>query len=113
MWRLACVTWPRGGEALVAPSVIEDLPQWGVVLECRDTTIRGVEKPVPASLIGMAVAEGCRMLDPICGIPLFESTAEEWAHDAKGAQVLFCSAGCLDTWQRRPVSAGRPGPAAR
>jgi class 3 adenylate cyclase/YHS domain-containing protein len=103
----------QGGEALVAPSVIDDLPQWGVVLECRDTTIRGVEKPVPASLIGMATAEGGRLLDPICGIPLFESTAEEWAHDAAGAQVLFCSAGCLDTWQRRPASANATGPAAR
>jgi hypothetical protein len=29
-------------------------------------------------------------------------TAEEVAHDVRGTAVLFCSAGCLDTWRRRP-----------
>jgi YHS domain-containing protein len=41
--------------------------------------------------------------DPICGLPLNEDTADEIAHDPRGAVVLFCSVGCLDTWRRRPA----------
>jgi YHS domain-containing protein len=52
----------------------------------------------------MAKASGLRLYDPICGLPLYASTAENAAVDAKGAQVLFCSGGCLDTWQRRPTA---------
>ena len=44
----------HGGEALAAPSVMEELPRWGVVLEHKDISLRGVERPVPTSSIGMA-----------------------------------------------------------
>ena len=44
----------HGGEALAAPSVMEELPRWGIVLEHKDISLRGVERPVPTSSIGMS-----------------------------------------------------------
>jgi adenylate cyclase len=90
------------GEALADPSVMAYLPSWGSAQEETHVTLRGVEKPVPASSICMAFAgeEGGR--DPICGLPMTHDTAEEIAHDVRGAVVLFCSPGCLETWRRRP-----------
>ena len=94
----------QAGEALAAPSVVDELPRWGMVLAQRDIELRGVEMPVPASSIGMAEVETGRFRDPICGLPLSSATAEETADDAHGTAVLFCSLGCLDTWNRRPMS---------
>jgi adenylate cyclase len=94
----------QGGEALVVPSVVGDLPQWAVVVAQKEINIRGVERPVAASSIGMAATDEGRLLDPICGLPLCESTAEECARDQLNRLFLFCSSGCLDTWQRRPRS---------
>jgi YHS domain-containing protein len=65
--------------------------------------LRGVERPVPAASIRMARPGEDGSRDPICGLPLNEDTAEEIAHDPRGAVVLFCSVGCLDTWRRRPA----------
>ena len=93
----------EAGEALTDPSVIADLPRWGVVADEKHIALRGVERPVPTSSIALAAVDVAGGRDPICGIPLCEATAEEHAHDAKGRPVLFCSPGCLDTWQRRPV----------
>ena len=91
-----------GGEALASPSVIGDLPRWGTVTAHRDLELRGVEQPVIASSIGMPSQEVPHSLDPICGLPLTEATAENIADDARGFPVFFCSSECLDTWQRRP-----------
>jgi len=96
----------RGGEALADPSVMEDLPRWGAALEHRDVALRGVEKPVLTARIGTAGVGPVRRFDPICGLPLSETTAEATADDARGRVTLFCSPGCLDTWQRRPTSRG-------
>jgi adenylate cyclase len=93
------------GEALADPSVMDHLPSWGVALELNEVTLRGVEKPVPASSIRMAKAGEDGSRDPICGLPLSHDTAEEIAHDVQGSVVLFCSPGCLDTWRRRPTRA--------
>ncbi len=95
----------KGGEALAAPSVIRDLPRWGIVLAKREVALRGVEKPVAVSHIGMANVDAVHGRDPICGLPLNRTTAEETATDAHGTMFLFCSPGCLDTWHRRPTSA--------
>jgi class 3 adenylate cyclase/YHS domain-containing protein len=92
------------GEALAAPAVMDHLPSWGHVVSETHVTLRGVEKPVPASSIRMAGSgdpDGSR--DPICGLPLTEDTAQEIAHDVRGRVVLFCSPGCVDTWRRRPA----------
>ena len=96
----------HGGEALAAPSVMEELPRWGVVLEHKDITLRGVEMPVPTSSIGMAKPGTARLFDPICGLPMTDETAEVTADDGHSGVALFCSAGCLDTWRRRPTSPG-------
>jgi class 3 adenylate cyclase len=90
------------GVALADPSIVEHLPNWGVAAEVTEVTLRGVEKPVAASRIGMASDGAERDRDPICGLPLSHDTAEEVAHDVRGAAVLFCSPGCVDTWRRRP-----------
>jgi YHS domain-containing protein len=94
----------QGGEALAALSVVDHLPRWGVVVAKKDMTLRGVEKPVPASSIGMAFVGDEPDRDPICGIPLSGATAEVTAADTKGAEIYFCSDGCHDTWHRRPSS---------
>jgi YHS domain-containing protein len=52
----------------------------------------------------MATDEAGPSRDPICGLPLTAATAEETAEDARGTVVMFCSPGCLDTWQRRPTN---------
>jgi adenylate cyclase len=92
------------GDALAAPAVMDHLPSWGHVVSETHVSLRGVEKPVPASSIRMAgSSEPDTARDPICGIPLSEDTAEEIAHDARGRTVLFCSPGCVDTWRRRPA----------
>jgi adenylate cyclase len=91
------------GEALAAPSVMDFLPSWGESVSETSVTLRGVEKPVPASSIRMASGGADGSHDPICGLPLTQDTAEEIAHDVRGSMVLFCSPGCVDTWRRRPA----------
>jgi YHS domain-containing protein len=97
------------GEALASLSVLDSLPRWGQAVTHRDVTLRGVEKPVTATSIGMPTAGPGFHLDPICGVPISAATAEATAEDHRGKTVLFCSPGCLDTWQRRPIpSRGAP-----
>jgi class 3 adenylate cyclase/YHS domain-containing protein len=91
----------QGGEALAVPSVMGDLPPWGVTLAQTDIAIRGVAKPIHAATIGVA-GRSTGPPDPICGLPLSAATAECSVVDETGDTVLFCSSGCLDTWQRRP-----------
>jgi YHS domain-containing protein len=79
------------------------LPSWGQIVSETHVTLRGVEKPVPASSIRMAGSGADGSHDPICGLPLTEDTAQEIAHDVRGRMVLFCSPGCVDTWRRRPA----------
>jgi class 3 adenylate cyclase len=95
----------EAGEALAAPAVLEHLPSWGVTVAEAHVTLKGVEKPVPASSIRMALGGSDASRDPICGLPLTNDTAEEIAHDVRGSVVLFCSPGCVDTWRRRPARA--------
>jgi adenylate cyclase len=94
----------QGGEALADPAVMDAMPRWGVALLDKEISLRGVEKPIRASSIGMATLENGRTLDPICGLPMSEATAEEIVTDGQGNVTLFCSPGCVDTWQRRPKS---------
>ncbi len=46
------------GEALADPSVMDRLPSWGTTYEEMHVTLRGVERPVPASSIRMARVDG-------------------------------------------------------
>jgi class 3 adenylate cyclase/YHS domain-containing protein len=95
----------QGGEALADPSVLSHLPNWGVAHAETHVALKGVENPVQASSIRMAPPGEDGSFDPICGLPMSHDTAEEVAHDVRGTAVLFCSAGCLDTWRRRPSGA--------
>ena len=97
----------QGGEALADPSVLSYLPNWGVSHAETQVALKGVEEPVRASSIRMAHPGEDGSFDPICGLPMSHDTAEEVAHDVRGTAVLFCSAGCLDTWRRRPSRARR------
>jgi class 3 adenylate cyclase len=101
----------QSGEALAEPFVLEHLPNWGVSLAESHVTLKGVGRRVPAARIRMARTGEDGHHDPICGLPMSLDTAEEIAHDVRGAPVLFCSSGCVDTWRRRP-SRGR-GAASR
>ena len=89
-------------EAWAAPSVMHEMPSWGAAASVTPVSLRGVEKPVPVASIRMAFAGEDGARDPICGLPLSHDTAEEIAHDVRGSVVLFCSAGCVETWRRRP-----------
>ena len=95
----------QGGEALAVPSVMDDLPRWGTRLVSKEIAIRGVERPVLAASIAIPTPERGRQVDPVCGLPVSQDTAEESADGAGGTVVLFCSASCLDTWRHRPVTA--------
>jgi class 3 adenylate cyclase/YHS domain-containing protein len=96
----------QGGNALADPSVLPHLPNWGIAHAEARVALKGVENPVPASSIHMAPPGEDGDFDPICGLPMSHDTAEEVAHDVRGTAVLFCSAGCLDTWRRRPTLRG-------
>jgi adenylate cyclase len=96
----------QGGEALADPSVLPQLPNWGVAHAETEVRLKGVERPVQASSIRMAPTGEDGQPDPICGLPMSHDTAEEIAHDVHGTAVLFCSPGCLDTWRRRPSARG-------
>jgi class 3 adenylate cyclase len=95
-------------EAWASPSVMHAMPSWGAAAAETPVSLRGVEKPVSVTSIRLALAGEDGSHDPICKLPLSHDTAEEIAHDVRGSVVLFCSAGCLDTWRRRP-SPGRVG----
>jgi adenylate cyclase len=100
------------GEALAAPDVVVGLPPWGRVVRQTFVELRGVENAVPASSIEMRQGTPPFSRDPICGLPLGADTATDVARDQHGSAVLFCSAGCLDTWSRRPVHAASGVPPA-
>jgi class 3 adenylate cyclase/YHS domain-containing protein len=94
----------QGGEALAVPSVMDDLPRWGTRLVSRQISIRGVERPVLAASIAIPIDGPSHHVDPVCGLPVSEDTAEESADGAGGTVVLFCSPSCLDTWRHRPAA---------
>jgi adenylate cyclase len=94
----------EGGEALADPSVIEELPRWGTAHAHEDISLRGIERRVSPSSIGMAAVGPYHLLDPICGLPMSPATAEETERDGRGGLTLFCSLSCLDTWRNRPAA---------
>jgi len=91
-----------GGVIYAAPSIVDALPKWGCVLSTEDTAIRGLERPLPVSRIGLRPLTGATALDPVCGIPLTREVTEETRFDRFGQEVWFCSDSCRDTWERRP-----------
>jgi len=94
---LAC-----SGEVLAAPSVVDQLPRWGMVLGTEETLVRGLENPIPVAHLGFRPLVGPVAPDPVCGIPLTRAVAEVVARDGVGEESWFCSESCHDTWERRP-----------
>lgn len=92
----------QGGEALAAPSVIDELPRWGMATGRRDISLRGLGRPIQAATLRLANCGPETFLDPVCGLPMSAATAEADAEDALGQTSLFCSVSCLDTWRGRP-----------
>ena len=90
------------GEALAAPAVMGDLPNWGRSSPRPTSRCAGSRSRCPPRASAFAHDTGVSH-DPICGLPLTEDTAQEIAHDVRGSMVLFCSPGCVDTWRRRPA----------
>ena len=95
----------QAGEALASPSVMDHLPRWGVVVTRRTFALRGVEKPVTASVITMTSPSDAASLDPICGVPLSAETAE-----ATGAGLPGPGGSLLLTRMPRYVGAPSPAP---
>ena len=93
-------------EVLAAHEVLASLPPWGKVIDSVDVAVRGIAEPVPVARLGRHVPLEGFIADPVCGIPLTESTAAHSRVDRGAAVVLFCSESCLDTWTRRPDGAG-------
>jgi adenylate cyclase len=90
-----------GGQVLAEPAVVPHLPPWAAAGEARHQAVRGVDGGVQTTEISL-FCPGPANPDPVCGIPLVESTAAAWRPAGGLRRWLFCSDSCLDTWERRP-----------
>ena len=88
-------------EILAVPELIPFLPPWATVEETRRLTLRGLSEPVEVVVLGLASSAVGSSADPVCGIPLSPETAVEVRADDVGAEKLFCSESCLETWAGR------------
>jgi len=91
-----------GRVVFATDAIVGELPKWGAVLSTEETVVRGLERPLTVSSIGLRPLDGVVRPDPICGIPLTALVAEESAIDGLGHELWFCSESCRDTWERRP-----------
>lgn len=91
-----------GRVVLATASMVEHLPKWGAVLSTEETAVRGLERPLPVSHLGLRPLSPPVFADPVCGIPLTREVAEASARDGVGRNFWFCSESCRDTWERRP-----------
>jgi len=96
-----------GGQVLADPVVEAFLPLWAQAGERRQVPVRGVATPVEVCEPVLHCPAESRSTDPVCGIPLVESTAVAWRSAGRTGRWLFCSDSCLDTWESR--SAGGDG----
>ena len=96
----------EGGKVLADPAVIEWLPAWAKADERRPVAVRGVAAPIEVVELSLHCPEGGVSADPVCGIPLVESTSVAWRSAGGIGRWLFCSDSCLDTWESRPSGDG-------
>jgi len=90
-------------EILAVPELVPFLPAWGVVLSCRDVSVRGLDGMVSVACLGLPARPADCPTDPICGLPLSPEVA--FARTvSSGGTLLFCSDSCLDTWQNRTAA---------
>ena len=92
-----------GGQVLAEPGVGAHLPPWAVAGERRQVAVRGVTAPLDVVEPSLNCTAEDASADPVCGIPLVESTSVAWRSAGGIGRWLFCSDSCLDTWESRPV----------
>ena len=95
-----------GGQVLADPAVVPFLPPWAAAGEPHPVAVRGVVPPVEVVELSLHCPEDDASPDPICGIPLVDSTSVAWRSAGGAGRRLFCSDSCLDTWESRPAQAG-------
>ncbi|MGH9090697.1 MAG: adenylate/guanylate cyclase domain-containing protein [Acidimicrobiales bacterium] len=95
-----------GRVVLATAAMLDDLPKWGAVLSTEETAVRGLERPLQVSHLGLRPLSPPIFPDPVCGIPLTREAAESSARDEVGRNYWFCSESCRDTWERRPEPVG-------
>ncbi len=95
-----------GGQLLADPAVEPFLPLWARAGERRQVLVRGVTSPIEVAELALHCPEEEASADPVCGIPLAETTAAAWRSAGGKGRWLFCSDSCLDTWESRPVGQG-------
>ena len=92
-----------GGQVLATEQAAEALPAWGAVVATEEVMLRGLEKPLTVSRVGLRPLSGVIHPDPVCGIPLTSSVAAVVGRDGLGHELWFCSESCHDTFVRRPA----------
>jgi adenylate cyclase len=92
-----------GGQLLADPGVVPFLPPWAKAGEPRDVAVRGVVPPVEVVELSLHCPEPESSVDPVCGIPLVDSTSVARRSAGGIGRWLFCSESCLDTWESRPA----------
>jgi adenylate cyclase len=95
-----------GRVVLATEAMVDHLPKWGAVLSTEETPVRGLERPLQVSHLGLRPLSPPVFADPVCGIPLTREAAEASARDGVGRNYWFCSESCRDTWERRPEPVG-------
>jgi class 3 adenylate cyclase/YHS domain-containing protein len=95
-----------GGQVLADPAVVPFLPPWAVAGDPHPVAVRGVVPPVEVVELTLHCPEDDASLDPVCGIPLAESTSIAWRSAGGIGRWLFCSESCVDTWESRPTTTG-------
>jgi adenylate cyclase len=95
-----------GRVVLATAAMVDHLPKWGAVLSTEETAVRGLERPLQVSHLGLRPLSPPVFPDPVCGIPLTREAAEASARDRVGRNYWFCSESCRDTWERRPEPVG-------
>jgi class 3 adenylate cyclase len=94
-----------GHEVLAVPSVVPELPPWATVETAPDVSVRGLERPIEVVRLGLPVAGPDTHPDPVCRIPVTRTTAGARRRDGDQREMLFCSEGCAEVWERRRAPA--------
>jgi len=95
----------HGHEVLAVPSVVPELPAWATVEAADEVVVRGLEHPVEVVRLGLPRPGPDTAPDPICQIPLTDTTATVRCLDGDGREMWFCSESCAEVWRQRRVPA--------
>ncbi|HML01145.1 MAG TPA: adenylate/guanylate cyclase domain-containing protein [Acidimicrobiales bacterium] len=96
-----------GGQLLADHGVVPHIPAWAKADASPPAAVRGITPAVEVVELTLH-CPGPGNRDPVCGIPLVESTAAAWRPEGRARRLLFCSESCLDTWESRPHDREEP-----